>query len=33
MGGKDLKFFFETKNKTLAEIYNLNKKKLVNKVL
>ena len=27
MGGKDLKFFFETKNKTLAEIYNLNKKK------
>ena len=27
MGGKNLKFFFETKNKTLAEIYNLNKKK------
>ena len=27
MGGKNLKCFFETKNKTLAEIYNLNKKK------
>ena len=27
MGGKDLKFFFVTKNKTFAEIYNLHKKK------
>ena len=35
MSGKDLQFSlsFETKNKILAEIHNLDKKKLVKKVL
>ena len=35
MSGKDLQFSFsfETKNKILAEIHNLNKKKFVNKVI
>ena len=35
MSGKDLQFSlsFETKNKILAEIHNLDKKKLVKKVI
>ena len=35
MGGKDLQvsFNFETKNKILAEIHNLDNKKLVKKVI
>ena len=35
MGGKDLKFsfIFETRNKILGEIHDLDKKKLVKKVI
>ena len=35
MSGKELQFLFsfETKNKILAEIHNLDKKKLVKKVI